>query len=187
MPNPRLATRYAKSILDLAIETNQLEKIFADIKWLQEVLKNNRDFLNLLRSPIIKADKKKKILDAVLEKRVSELTAGFITLLVTKNRESNLPEIITSFISLYKQHKNIHTVKLTTAVRVSDDMKKAIMDQVKKSSGYENIELEEKVDENIIGGFVLQIGDKLVDASIAYDLKAIARQFENNDFIYKIR
>lgn len=187
MPNPRLASRYAKSILDLAVETNQLEKIFADIKWLQDILKTNRDFLNLLRSPIIKADKKKKILDAVLEKRVSELTAAFITLLVGKNRESNLPEIITSFISLYKQHKNIHTVKLTTAVPVSDDMKKAIVGQVKKSSGYENIELEEKVDENIIGGFVLQIGDKLVDASIAYDLKAIAKQFENNDFIYKIR
>ncbi len=61
------------------------------------------------------------------------------------------------------------------------------MNQVKKSGGFENIELEEKVDKDIIGGFVLQIGDKLVDASIAYDLKAIAKQFENNDFIYKIR
>jgi F-type H+-transporting ATPase subunit delta len=59
--------------------------------------------------------------------------------------------------------------------------------QVKKTGGYQNIELEEKVDKDIIGGFVLQIGDKLVDASIAYDLKAIAKQFENNDFIYKIR
>jgi F-type H+-transporting ATPase subunit delta len=187
MPNPRLASRYAKSILDLAIETNQLEKIFTDIKWLQDVLKENRDFLNLLRSPIIKADKKKKILDAILDTRVSALTSGFITLLISKHRESNLPEIITSFISLYKQHKNIHIVKLTTAIPVSDDIRKAIVGQVKKTAGYDNIELEEKVDENIIGGFVLQIGDQLVDASIAYDLKAIARQFENNDFIYKIR
>jgi F-type H+-transporting ATPase subunit delta len=157
------------------------------MKWLQGVLKSNPDFLNLLRSPIIKADKKKKILAAVIANTVSEFTSAFIALLVTKNRESNLPEIITSFINLYKQNKNIHTVKLTTAIPASDAIKKAIVSQVKKSSGYENIELEEKVDENIIGGFVLQIGDKLIDASIAYDLKAIARQFENNDFIYKIR
>lgn len=187
MPNPRLASRYAKSLLDLAIEKNQLEKIFADMKWLQAVIKENRDFGNLLRSPIVKPDKKKKIIDAVFDKRVSEITAAFVNLLITKNRESNLPEVITSFISQYKQNKNIHTVKLTTAIPVSDDVRKAIVDQVKKSSGYDNIELEEKVDENIIGGFVLQIGDKLVDASIAYDLKAISRQFENNDFIYKIR
>ncbi len=98
-----------------------------------------------------------------------------------------MPEIITAFIIQYKEYKNIHTVKLTTAFPVSDEVRKAITGQVRKASGFDNIELEEKVDANIIGGFVLQVGDKLVDASIAYDLKAIARQFENNDFIYKIR
>jgi F-type H+-transporting ATPase subunit delta len=76
---------------------------------------------------------------------------------------------------------------LTTAVPVGDAVRQRIIDQVKKTSGFNNIELDEMVDEDIIGGFVLQLGDKLVDASIAYDLKAIARQFENNDFIYKIR
>ena len=78
-------------------------------------------------------------------------------------------------------------MKLTTASAIGDDVRKAIIEQVKKASGYDNIELEEKVDNDLIGGFVLQIGDKLVDASIAYDLKVIARQFENNDFIYNVR
>ena len=87
----------------------------------------------------------------------------------------------------YKEHKNIHTVKLTTAIAISDSVRQAIIEQVKKASGFGNIELDEKVDEDIIGGFVLQVGDKLVEASIAYDLKTIARQFDNNDFIYKIR
>jgi len=70
---------------------------------------------------------------------------------------------------------------------LSEAMKEAIVSQVKRSGGYENIELQTAVDEKLIGGFVLQTGDKLIDASIAYDLKTIARQFENNDFIYKIR
>ena len=187
MPNPRLATRYAKSLIDLAIERGELEKIYSDMLWLQSVCKTNKDFVNLLRSPIIKPDTKKKIMEAVTNGRVSEMTAGFNRLLVLKSRESFLPEIINAFITAYKSHKDIQTIKLTTASAVSDSVKSAIIDQVKKSAGYQNVELEEKIDPDLIGGFVLQIGDKLVDASIAYDLKAIAKQFENNDFIYKLR
>jgi F-type H+-transporting ATPase subunit delta len=187
MQNPRLATRYAKSLLDLAIERGELEKIFADMQWLHEVSKTNRDFVGILKSPIIKAEKKIKIVDAVLTGRVSEMTAAFVRLLISKTREANLPEIINAFITQYKEHKNIYTVKLTTATPLNDELKNLIMDQVRKTSEMQNIELDTRVDENIIGGFVLQAGDKLVDASIAYDLKQIARQFENNDFIYKIR
>ncbi len=187
MQNPRLASRYAKSLIGLAIERGQLEQVFADMQWLHAVCKSNRDFVNLLRSPIIRNDIKKKIITAVTAGKVSELTAAFNNLLVTKNREKNLPEIVSAFIASYKEHKNIQTIHLTTASQVSDGVKQAIVNQVKKSGGFENVELEEKINPDIIGGFVLQIGDKLVDASIAYDLKAIANQFKNNDFIYKIR
>ena len=187
MPNPRLATRYAKSLIDLSIEKGQLEEVYADMQWLQSVCKSNRDFVNMLKSPVITADKKIKVLGAVAGDKFNTITTAFNALLVKKGRESNLPEIAGAFISQYKGHKKIHTVKLTTATPLSDELRKAIIARVKKTGGFENIELEEKVDKNIIGGFVLQVGDKLVDASISYDLKAIARQFENNDFVYKIR
>lgn len=187
MPNPRLASRYAKSLIDLAIEKGQLEQVFADMQWLQAVNKSNKDFVNLLRSPIIKADAKKKILGAVTAGKLGQLTTAFNTLLINKGRESNLPEIVTAFIDLYKKHKNIQVIKLTTAAPVSDSLKKAIVEQVKKTANFQHIELEEKVNPDLIGGFVLQVGDQLVDASIAYDLKTIAKQFENNDFIYKVR
>jgi F-type H+-transporting ATPase subunit delta len=187
MPNPRLASRYAKSLIELAIEKGQLEQVFADMQWLQAVNKSNRDFVNLLRSPIIKADVKKKIVDAVTAGKLSPITNGFNTLLINKGREGNLPEIVTAFIDQYKKHKNIQVIQLTTAEPVSDALKNAIVAQVKKSAGFENIELEEKVDPSLIGGFVLQVGDQLVDASVSYDLRSIAKQFENNDFIYKVR
>lgn len=187
MPNPRLASRYAKALIDLAVEKGQLEQVFADIKWLDAICKSNRDFVNVLRSPIIKGEVKKKIIDAVTTGSISDLTSKFIVLLVTKNRESNLSEMTVAFINAYKEHKNIHTVKLTTATPANDKIKDVIVAQIKKSVGFENIEVEEKVDPELIGGFVLQVGDKLVDASVAYDLKAIAKQFDNNDFIYKIR
>jgi F-type H+-transporting ATPase subunit delta len=187
MPNPRLASRYAKSVLDLAVERGQLEQVYADMLYLQQLLKASRDFLNLLRSPVVSSDKKLAVIDSVIGRNVSELTSAFTRLLVNKNREGDLPEIIVAFIKQYKEHKGIHTVKLTTAVPITDAIKNQIIDQVIKTSGMQNIEVESVVDPNIIGGFVLQTGDKLIDVSIAHDLKQVSRQFENNDFIYKVR
>jgi F-type H+-transporting ATPase subunit delta len=187
MPNPRLATRYAKSLIDLAIEKDQLENVFADMQWLQAVCKSNREFVNVLRSPVITADKKEKIIDAVTSGKIGEMTKAFSHLMIRKGRESNLPEVATAFITQYKVKKNIYTIKLTTATALSDDLKNAIVNQIRITSQMQNIELETIVDENLVGGFVLQAGDQLVDASIAYDLKNIAKQFNNNDFIYKIR
>jgi F-type H+-transporting ATPase subunit delta len=187
MLNPRLAIRYAKSLIDLSIEKDQLENIFADMQWLQTLCKVSREFVIVLRSPVIKPDKKVKIVEAVTKDKINEMTAAFIRLMIKKGREKYLPEVVTAFISQYKTNKNIYPVKLITASVLSDDLKNAIINQIKATSPMQNIELEMTVNKNLIGGFVLQAGDKLIDASIAYDLKTIARQFENNDFIYKIR
>lgn len=187
MTNPRLAHRYAKSLLDLSQEKGQLENVFNDMLFLQKLMKGNRDLLNLLRSPVITSDKKLKILDAITGGKVSDATSLFIKLLVNKGREGALPEVITAFIKEYKELKNIHTVTLTTAVPVSEEVKNRFIEQIKKTTAIQNIEMETKVDEKIIGGFILQTGDQLVDASVSYDLREIAKQFRNNDFIYNIR
>lgn len=187
MPNPRLAARYAKSLIDLANEKNQLEAVYSDMLFLQSVCRESREFLVLMRSPVVKADKKTAIVEAVTKGKISDLTAAFNRLLIGKGRESNLPEIITSFIDLYKQQKGIHTVKLTTAVPVTDEVRKQIIGQVQSQTSMTNIDLKTEVNEDIIGGFVLEMGDQLVDASVAYDLNKIKAQFLNNDFIYKIR
>lgn len=187
MSNIRIASRYAKSLLDLSIERNELDKVFADMQWLNGVCKSNRDFVNMLRSPVIKSDIKNKIVTAITEGKIGVLGATFIKLLIQKGREGILPEISHSFIEQYKQHKKIYTVKLTTATPVSEETKNHIVNHIRSTTEMQNIELETLVKEDIIGGFVLQAGDKMVDASIAYDLKEIARQFENNDFIYKVR
>src|ERR1044072_19057 len=187
MPTPRLAARYAKSLIDLANETNQLESVYKDMLYLQAVCKESREFLTLMRSPVVKADKKIAIVLAVTKGKISELTDSFNRLMITKGRESYLPEISSAFIDQYKLQKGIHTVKLTTAVPVTEDVKNQIIGQVQKQTNLSNIDLKATVNEDIIGGFVLEIGDTLVDASIAYDLNKIKTQFMNNDFIYKIR
>src|SRR5579872_4703054 len=108
-PNPRLAARYAKSILDLAVEKGQLEAVHADMLLLKQTCRDSKDLENLLRSPIIKADKKGKILQAIFANKISPLTNAFITLLLNKEREGYLPEIAAAFVDQYKTRKGIST------------------------------------------------------------------------------
>lgn len=187
MNNPRLAGRYAKSLLDLAIEQNALESVLADIKQLAVITKGNPDFAALLRSPVIPSDKKGKIVDAVVKGRVSTLTFSFVQLLTRKARESNLPEIIKAFIEQYNELKNIHQIKITTATPISEELKTAIVNKVKADAGVENIELEALVQEELIGGFKMEMGGNLVDATILRDLKDVKKQFADNEYIHKIR
>ncbi len=187
MPNPRLAARYAKSLIDLALEKSELEAVYADMLLLQSVCKSSKEFVSILKSPVISADKKQKILDAITNGKISTLTASFNKLLIAKHREDVLVEIIPAFIEQYKEHKGIYIVKLTTAVPVSDELKNAIVDKIKSSTSMKNIELNTEVKESLIGGFVLEANGQLVDASVAYDLNTVRKQFQNNDFIYKIR
>jgi F-type H+-transporting ATPase subunit delta len=187
MLSPRLAGRYAKSLIDISKEQGQLETVFEDMQTLQSINKGSRDFVTLLRSPVVTADKKNKVITAVTTGKISNLTATFIRLLVSKGREPVLPEIISAFIEQYKKLKNIYPVKLTTAAPISEALKNRIISKIRETSDMQNIELQTIVDDKLIGGFTLQAGDKLVDASIAYDLREISKQFENNDFLYKVR
>jgi F-type H+-transporting ATPase subunit delta len=187
MQNPRLAIRYAKSLLDLAQEQNKLELVYDDMKFLDSICKTNRDFATVLKSPVIKEDKKNQIIESVTAGRINSLTASFIKLLGGKGREANLPEIISAFIEQYNEVKGIHKVKLTTAVELSDELKNSFIDRIKASEGIKSIELQTVVDESIVGGFILEMEGKLADGSIRRDLNDVQKQFMNNDYIQKLR
>jgi F-type H+-transporting ATPase subunit delta len=186
MQNPRLASRYAKSLVDLSSEKGQLEAIHADMLFIQQLSKTNADVVSLLKSPIIKPEKKKQILAAIFDKRVSTITSAFVTLLVTKGRESNLPEIATEFISQYNVLKNISKVKITTAVAIDA----ATLDVIKKkvqAGSDKHIDLESAVNADLIGGFVLESDGNLYDASVLRDLNDIKKQFTKNIYVAAIK
>ena len=187
MNNPRLAGRYAKSLLDLAVEQNNLEAVYADMKFLLSINNSNADFVAVLKSPVITADKKLKIIQSITEQRVSQLTTLFVQLLVRKARERNLPEIVKAFIDQYNELKNIHRVKITTATPVSRELQDEIIKKVITDPNFRNIELEAVVEDELIGGFKLEMGGLLVDASILRDLNDVKKQFADNEYIHKIR
>jgi F-type H+-transporting ATPase subunit delta len=187
MNNPRLATRYAKSIIDLAVEKNQLDAVYNDMKFILRICKTNPDFVAVLRNPVIKPTSKGKIIESITKDRVSALSSAFIKLLVAKTRELNLPEIADAFVDQYNIIKNIHKVRITTAVQLSETLKTTILSNVLENIPLASIDLETFVDEALIGGFILETEGRSIDASILKDLKEIKMQFLNNEYLHKLR
>lgn len=186
MPNPRLAARYAKSLTDLAVETNQLEQVFQDMNRLDETCDSSRELVSFLKSPVINADKKEKIFTTIFGDSLSELSRKFTVLLIKKGREGFLPEIAKATIRQYRKIKNIRQVSITTAVPLSEELKLSITAKIKSEIPDQQIELLTKVKEKLIGGFVLETENTVFDASIARDLHDIKKQFNKNIYIAEI-
>ena len=176
-----VATRYAKSLLQLATEKGQLEKVYTDMQLVENVCEENREFALFLKSPIIKTDKKVAVIKEVFSGKVNEITSGFLTILTHKRRELYMGEIAKEFVTQYKQHKNILTAVITSAVGIDSTVKAKVLELIKQTTKGE-VELVEKVDKNLIGGFVLSIGDKQVDTSVARKLSELRKTFSGNTF-----
>jgi len=173
-----VASRYAKSLLDLSVEKGQLEAVYADMLQVKSVCDSSKDFVNFLNSPIIKADKKIATMKAVFEGKLNAITSGFLTIVASKRRESVIPEMANEFIEQYRSHKNILTAVVTSANGLDAATKQKALDLVKSQLSGE-VELVEKVDANIIGGFILKIGDKQLDKSVARQLSNMKKELTN--------
>lgn len=180
-----VSSRYAKSLLGLAVEQKLLEETYADMKKISEVCKQNRDFVVLLKSPIVKSDKKIKIINLIFEGKLNKITEGFIAIITNHRREGYLIEIADSFIAQYKNHKNIATAEIVSAYALDDSQRKKIKDAIFKVVGKE-IELSEKVNADLIGGLIVRVGDKQFDGSIARKLKELKKGFSKNAYISQL-
>ena len=179
----RIATRYAKSLLELAVEQGKLDKVSKDLGQLAEYTQN-RDLYMMLKSPIINADKKYAALNALFGAQMDGLTMSYLNLLVNKGREAYLPEIAAEFASQYKVLNKITSVKVTTASPMSDDVLSAVKAKIAASGiTHANLEIQSEVDPDLIGGFVLEFDNKRYDASIASKLAELKGQFSKNLYV----
>jgi len=183
MSASRIAARYAKSLIDFGKEEGQLETIATDMKWFLEAVKS-KDLLNLLKSPIVSKSKKKDVFDAIFGENLSKTTNTFFNIILTKSREDIIPEIASEFDIQYKILNHISKVKLTTASPLTSEAIKQIEAKLLTSNATdENIELETAVNPDLIGGYVLEIGDKLYDDSIAFKLNKLKSEFSDNKYV----
>ena len=183
----RIATRYAKSLLDLAIEQNKLERIKEDVDSFVRVTKH-REFYLMLKSPIINKDKKKAVLHSIFDGNYDELTLKFLEILVRKHREAYLPEIAESFLDQYKHYMHITTVNLTTATKLSDAALESIKNKLMESVLTDDkVEINTSVDPKLVGGFVLEFDGKQYDASVARKLEVLRKElFGDNLYVSQI-
>lgn len=185
MSEIRAAKRYAKSLLELAEEKGQLEAILSDMQDFNAVCKQNHDFVLMLKNPIVKHDQKKKILFKIFAK-ANKITLSFYDIITRKNREAILPAIAKEFINQYNVFKRIEIATVTTAVKISADLRKELEKIVLEISDLDTVQLQEIVDEELIGGFILKVGDRRIDDSLKSKLKALEVKFSHNPYIKEI-
>ena len=179
MKDLKVSNRYAKALLELAVETNNLEDCCSDMNTILTVCQDSKEFYLLLKSPVIKTDKKIIIIEEVFYNKLSELTNGFIKIITSKKREAILDSVAKSFISLYKEKKNIISAKLVTATEIDNETREEVLDFIKKK-GHKNVDLQEKIDKSIIGGAIINIGNKQIDASVSNKINEMKQNFSVN-------
>ena len=178
MRSHRAATRYAKSIIDLAKEQKVLDEVYSDMQLFSAVIEQNRVFAVMLKNPIINHDKKRKILHALFDTRMNKLSISAFDLITRKNRENILAEISTESQVQYNAFKGFQVAEITTTINLDDELRKKFNELVEEISG-KKAKLNEVVDESIVDGFVLNIGDKRLDQSIKTQLNNIKRELTN--------
>ncbi len=181
MAAARVAGRYAKALLSLAKERNELDAVGRDLNTLQALFEDSRDLVTMLQSPIIKADKKQSILDAVLRGHIGELTASYLQILLKKGREGLVRDMVREGQTQLRILRNIQSVTVTTAVTLTDELRSNILAQVSKVHQGE-VDLTEKVNPDILGGYILQLGDQMIDASVKSQIQALGRELTEHDY-----
>jgi F-type H+-transporting ATPase subunit delta len=180
----KASRRYAKSLLDLAVEQGTLEEVSKDMALLSRTYKENPALVKMLRTPLVKADTKQKVLSTIFKGKLSLVTMRFIDLIVAKRRESVLPGIALSFEDQRREHYGIALAHITTAIPLNDTQRNAIKDLVLKV--HKKVELKETVDPDIIAGFSVQVGDRLYDETVQSRIKDLKKFYWNNPYVSKI-
>ncbi|MDO7137060.1 ATP synthase F1 subunit delta [Algibacter lectus] len=178
MAGARAAIRYAKALLSLASDQKTTEVVGNDMKLIANTLATSKDLSEALQSPVIPSSIKKSTLLEVF-KNADKSTNNLIDTLVTNNRINILGDIAVKYGQLLDESKGVEVATVTTAVALTDDLKKRVLEKAKTLTG-KDVEVENIIDEDILGGFILRIGDLQYNASVANQLNKLKREFTLN-------
>ncbi|MFW0716497.1 ATP synthase F1 subunit delta [Pedobacter sp. N23S346] len=176
MSEIKVAGRYAKSLIDLSVENNVLAESYNDMVLFEKVVDDTPELEAILKNPIVPLDKKIGILNGIFAGKVSKLTLTFFKVVVSKGRSSILFTTAKQFVQQYNQIKGIVTADVISATALSAEAKEQIVATVKRELGAKEVIFNEKVNDKLIGGFILKVGDKQFDASIASSLSKLKKE-----------
>lgn len=175
----RAAIRYAKAVLDQANHAKISEVVFGDMKSIQQTLAGSKELRVVLQSPVVKAEDKKQALIQIFEKN-SDVTKGLIQILSSNKRINLLGSVALAYVDLYNNSKGVKVATVITAVAITPEIQATVLSKVKEMTGSENVTIHNTIDDSIIGGFILRVGDLQYNASIANQLGNLKREFSKS-------
>ncbi len=179
MKTSKIAKRYAKALFDFAKEQNLIDKVFADLNLINDVYASCTDFALAMQSPIIRPYKKIKILNEIFAGKIDDITMKYLEIITKKGRELHIELIIIDYILLYKEFNNIKIAILITATPATDELKQKVIDTLSLQLN-SKIELVERINPELIGGFIIHVGDKVFDSSLIGKIKKLEQEFSVN-------
>lgn len=180
MSAEKVGKRYAKALYDEAVKTGSLDAVHTDLLLLDSTLNASKELKSMFKSPIIQASKKQAITAQIFKDKINPISSNFLMLLLQNKRESYITDIISAFFSLYNESKGISEVTVTTAVDLDAASEQKIIGFIKATSGYPNVKINKKIDNSILGGFIVDFGGKLYDNSVKYKLNKIKKEISLN-------
>ena len=171
-----VSATYGEALFELASESGREEEFLGEVETLKELLDENPDFGRLMNHPKILKEEKIKVLEEVFSGRISRELLGFLHLVVTKDRYGEIDAILNFFVDKVKQHKGIGIAYVATAVSLNEAQKKEIENKLLSTTSFHRMEMHYKVEEDLIGGMVIRIGDRVVDSSVKNKLFELQRE-----------
>jgi len=176
MLNTKITNRYAKALLDLAISENQLDVIVSDLEFVKKSILSLRELSLLIKSPIVKRDKKRKIFNELFKDKISETALKFCELIINRQRSELLLDIIQRFLELKDEYLNIKSVSVKSAIELDEIQLNELRTVLEKKLG-KQVHINLTIDKNLIGGFIVQIDDTVIDASLKHQLELLRKKF----------
>ncbi|BDD08405.1 ATP synthase subunit delta [Fulvitalea axinellae] len=175
MSELRVAMRYAKALMSLAVERNALDAVNEDMTALEQLCEGSPELVAALKDPVLDAGQKEVVLNKILNGKVGDIIQAFIGLVVKKRRAGNLPAIAKAFRALYDEHLGIAEASVVTTAALTQDERADFIEAAKRITDAKQIRLVESVDESLIGGFLFRVGDQQVDNAVSSKLAQMRR------------
>lgn len=173
----KAASRYAASLLQLAVERNNLDAVVKDMTDIGTTLEGSRELAVFLRSPVVNAQQKRTVLKELFEGKVSETTSAFLDILVRKGREDQIHEVVRAFKKLYNEHAGIVEVEVTTASELSSKQEESLKTALEQRTG-KKIVILKQIDPSVRGGIKARIDDTVIDGTVQYKLEKLRKSLQ---------
>lgn len=167
---------YGDALFELALENDTVDTLYEEAMAVDEVFLDNDELIKLLNHPKIDKDKKIQIIEEIFKGKVSDDMTGFLTVIVRKDRYNDIDDIMKCFIDEVREYKKIGVAYVTSAIELSDKQKKDVEKRLLDTTQYEVFDMNYTVDERVIGGMIIRIGDRVVDSTIKSKIEKMSRE-----------